>query len=329
MRLAVFIPNLQDGTSFYRGQGWTSEIHKIDDSIRVEYITQPDIIKLKGADALFIQRPDNAQELRLVKTCKKLNIPVIVDYDDYLLGVQDYNRYHIIMDLAQNDYKKNVIECLKLADLVFVSTEELKRQFETYNKNIHTVRNAFDNYLYREVKGFNKDKVVLWRGSSTHKIDLGMYAPELATLIKDNSDFKFIFLSDRFFDWQIAIKEHTKNCELIQAVPVFEYWYKLLELKASIFYVCLEDSMFNKCKSDVANIEGLASGAMTIAPNWEEWKETSTHRYNTKEEFVSKFNKALNQVRDNTQPEKPKLRLLSEANKVRAELIKGLVNAKA
>lgn len=325
MRLGCFIPNLQDGTSFYRGHGWTSEIHKSDDSIRVEYVTNPDVIKMKGIDVLFVQRPDNIQEINLIKTAKKMNIPVIIDYDDYLLDVQDYNRYHVIMDLAQNDYKANMILSLQLADMVFVSTEELKRQLLKFNKNIHTIRNAFDNYLYKQVDGFNKEKVILWRGSSTHRVDLGNYAPELATMAKDNQDFKFVFLTERFLDWQVEMQKSLKNIELIKAVPIFDYWYKLLSIKASIIYVCLEDTIFNKCKSDVANIEGLGSGAITIAPNWEEWKDTTCYRYDDKQQFIDKMRKAMNNLRDGVYPEKPKNRLLSDTNKQRVQLIKSFL----
>ena len=328
MRIGVSIANFNDGTSFYRGHGVTSELHKIDHTLNVEYIKDTDIVKLKGMGCSFVQRPDQQRDIILMKTLKKLNIPIIIDYDDYLLGVPEFNRYHKIMDIAGNDYKVHVKQALSIADMVWTSTDELCLLLKKYNSNIHVIRNAFDDQIYTPYEGFNTTKTVLWRGSSTHEKDLELHLPQITALIKNNQDFKFVFLIDKFFSWLLDLQKNYKNVELIKAVPVFEYFYKLEQIKASIMIVPLEHSEFNKCKSDVAAIEGIGTGALVVAPDWDEWRELSTHLYKTNEDFLYQTQTAIDSVKAglNTSMKKPKVRLLSEANKKRVELIKECVS---
>lgn len=328
MRIGCSIANFNDGTSFYRGHGVMSETPRIDSDIHIEYVKDTDVIRIKGMSCCFMQRPDQARDLVLMKTIKKLNIPVVLDYDDYLLEVPEHNRYHKIMDIAGNDYKIHVKQALSLANQVWVSTQELKVQLQKYNPNVHVIRNAFDNYLYREQKTFNNTKTVLWRGSSTHEKDLELFKPQILELIKSNPDFKFVFLIDKFFTWLLDAQRQNKNVELIKAVPVFEYHYKLQELKAGVMIVPLEDSMFNRCKSDIAAIEALGTGSLCIAPDWEEWKNTATHLYTDNLYFLEQAQNAINLIKQNKLEtvKRPELRLLSDANKQRVALIRTLVN---
>lgn len=322
MRLGVYIPNITDGTSFYRGHGWTSEIHKTDDSIRVEYFNKPEVLKLKGLDAVFIQRPDNEEELKFIRSCKKLQIPVIVDYDDNLFEVQDYNRYYIIMDLAQNDYQKYVKEALVLSDLVLVTTEVLKKELSKYSNNIEVVRNAWDDYYQEPAKTMNKSDVILWRGSSTHKVDMELYKNEIIEITKKYSNYRFVYLTDRIYQWQKDLAKEVKNMFYEPAVSVFEYYSKLKQLNPALVWVTLENTVFNRCKSDVGLQEALGCGALCIAPDWEEWQDAH-YKFNTNADFVARFDEAIKHIETRTDLNiKQKPRLLSNINVLRAKLIK-------
>jgi glycosyltransferase involved in cell wall biosynthesis len=327
IRLSCSIANFNDGTSFYRGHGVMSEIHKSDRDFRVDYITEPDIVKIKGIDVLFVQRPDQIRDITLIQIAKKLNIPIVLDYDDYLLDVPVHNRYHKIMDIAGNPYQDHVKNALSMADLVFVSTDEIKKKLYKYNDNIHVIRNAFDDYIYKASTGYNCTKTVLWRGSSTHEKDLELYRDQITALVKANPDFRFIFLIDKFFDWLKELKATNKNVELLKAVQVFEYFYLLQSLRVGAVIVPLEDCLFNHCKSDVASLEATSVGAFSVAPDWAEWKELTTHTYKEPAEFTTQTQAVIDLIKSGVgkSHKLPKVRLLSEANKQRAILIKTLV----
>jgi hypothetical protein len=329
MRVIASISNFNDGTSFYRGHGVMSELHKSGDNIHVDFLKDNDVIKIKGADVCFMQRPDQQRDIITMKTVAKLNIPIVVDYDDYLLGVPEHNRYHKIMDIASNDYVTHVKTALSIANMVWVSTDELKEKLSRYNTSIYVIKNAFDNYLYREVKQFNNTKTILWRGSSTHEIDLELFKPQIIELIKENPDFKFIFLIDKFFNWLLDVKNNHKNVELIKAVPVFEYYYKLEQIRPSAVIVPLEDIPFNRCKSDIASLEAISVGALCVAPDWYEWKDLTTHPYKDTKDFKVQTQNVIDTIKAGLVKgvKRPPLRLLSEANKERVRLLQELIKS--
>jgi hypothetical protein len=327
MRVVANIANMLDGTSLYRGHGALSHLHKIDPSIHVEFPKDPDVLRLIGADALIVQRPDRAQEVLLCKTAKRLNIPVIVDYDDYLLGVPDHNRYVKVMEIAGNDYKGNVIHCLQTADQVWVATDQLKSQYSEHTKShIQVIKNSFDHYLYDEAKAQSFTKTVLWRGSYSPQKDLGMFRPEIIALIEQNQDFRFAFMCDRFFPLMFETEKKFRNMSLIKAVPVHEYYYHLERINASVYIVPLEDIMFNRCKSDIAALEAQANGALSIVPDWPEWDHHGSFRYKDRDSFKYHTEKALKLIRSGTQVERKPLRPLREANQQRVNCLKGLID---
>jgi hypothetical protein len=201
VKILCFIPNPDDGTSFYRGQGVLNEIHKTDPAIQISYANINNNFKFmdaKGFDIAFFQRPDLEPFKVAIKMLKNLGIKIILDYDDYLLKVPLNNRYHKLMSQSDTPYESNVIECLQLADLVTVSTDKLKECFSNYNNNIIVIRNAFDDYCFKPCESLSKKKVVVWRGGATHQPDFNHYGDEVYKLIKNNPDFTFIFWTEMF-----------------------------------------------------------------------------------------------------------------------------------
>ena len=53
-------------------------------------------------------------------------------------------------------------------------------------------------------------------------------------------------------------------------------------------WVPLHDSYFNRCKSNIAALEGTYAGAVCLVPDWPEWQIPGTLKYKTQEEFAEK-----------------------------------------
>jgi hypothetical protein len=95
--------------------------------------------------------------------------------------------------------------------------------------------------------------------------------------------------------------------------------------------VPLADSIFNRCKSNIAWIEGSFAGAVCLVPDWEEWQMPGTVRYSNPAEYGEKMKLLLNNnfnyrkyndlsweyIMDNL--------TLSRVNGQRIEILKGLV----
>lgn len=332
----LFFSGLEDNRmSLYRGHGPLSELHKLDNSIEILNVPNNyfNTQNCKGYDLAYFHRPDNKDQVNAIKMLKKMNIPVIVDYDDDFLTCPEYSPYHVIMKLKKNNYMKNVCDILILADFVIVSTEELKKQYGIFNNNITVVPNTFDDYLFNIAKEFNSNsKIVFWRGGHTHEQDLFVYKDVITKLIKENEDFNFIFQGDCLPEWinVLSIVYGQKNITVHPIVDVFSYFWNLQDLKPALFLVPLEENQFNKSKSDIAALEATISGSLALTPPWEEWS-WNTLTYTDPDSFYNQGSLILEELRlkssylqeqwTNNIQYIQEHRLLSEINKIRLKII--------
>lgn len=333
------VPSKTDGCAMYRGYGPMSELHKADRDLSFKIIEPFDLRTCKGFDVVFMQRPDNPESNKVFRICKQLKMKVVLDYDDDLTDVPIHNPYHAMMKAQFIDYKKYVKSFLKDADLIFVSTEALKKSLCQYGdeEKFVVINNCIDDYIYDVNEKWNPCKIVFWRGSVSHEQDLNVFKNELIELVKNNPDFLFMFCGDIFPDWLTELK--VENLKFKETVNVFQFMFDFKAIKPCLTIVPLEDTGFNRCKSDIARIEATASGSLSLCPEWEEWIWNSDKRYlyNGKEEFFTKANQILQRVRkgEDLNPDFIEFRkylienkMLSNANKTRAECIKKLIGGK-
>jgi hypothetical protein len=299
----LFFSGLEDKKiSLYRGLGVLAELHKLDES--VEIINVPNDyfnpINCLGADLAFFHRPEYAGQVNAIQVLKKMNIPVIVDYDDDFTTCPESSPYDVLMRFKENDYIKNVCDALALADKVIVSTQELLKQYQFFNKDITVIQNAFNDYLFDMATEFNADsKVVYWRGGHTHEQDLFLFKEQITKLITENEDFTFVFQGKNIPQWlkELSVIKQQKNLELRPITDVFNYFWQILETKPALFLVPLEDNQFNKSKSDIACLEAHIAGAIALTPNWEEWK-WSGFQYNNPDNFYNEASLILDELRN-------------------------------
>lgn len=91
----------------------------------------------------------------------------------------------------------------------------------------------------------------------------------------------------------------------------------------------MHDNLFNRCKSNIAAIEGSFAGAISIVPDW--WDIPCTLKYSNPDEYYEALRLVLSGEID-IQAENEKswefieyYLFLSKVNKLRVELIKTLL----
>ena len=351
MKVITCIPNKEDATSLYRGHGVMCELHKVSNidcvfpetiynvnekQIGLSYLTA------KGGDVFFLQRPDQDSHIAALQLAKSLNMPIVIDFDDNLLKVEWHNPYHQINSLNNVNYKKNVERSLNIADAVIVSTKAMKKDFLKHNKNIYVVNNAFDNYVNTLATNYNIDSnVVLWRGSRTHERDFNLLKNEYETIIKDNPDFVFVFWTTKGWGCFEELESKYKNVKMKEAVHTFEYNLHLKNLKPALTTVSLEDTEFNRAKSNIAKLETVANGSLCISNNFDEWGWNSDDLclYKTPQEFLEKTTTLLKMIRNKDKKLNDMWKtdidflqnnyLLSDLNKKRAYILHEVTNSKS
>jgi hypothetical protein len=333
--LMCLLPQQHDATSFYRGAGPLGSLKRQRGDLTLSFPTGAvNWSHLNMVDAVFMQRPFQPTHLELAKMAKRGGRPLWIDYDDDLFNVPTDNPTHTLY--SRDQVQKNIAQIVAMADVVTVSTSELKRRLDPLNEDIRIVPNAIDEELfgYRSWEPEKRSKCVMWRGSATHARDLAIYSSEIIELAHEFPEWTWTFLGTN--PWFITDAIPSDRCTVIEPLDVLEYFEFIHGVRARVQMVPLHDSPFNRAKSNIAWIEGTFAGSACVVPNWEEWQRPGVFAYKSKESFKRQMSLLLSE-------KEPELELVSvraswdhvthnlrleRVNHLRSEVIDDLVPAR-
>ena len=283
IKIIAATPVPSDGTSFYRAFGIFKNLERM---LNIQFLQLPQAYQwplLKMADIMFMHRPFVNENVTMLKYAKELGLKIWIDHDDNLFELPPENsgfeRYNA-------DTKQQMFNILKLADVITVSTQELKVYFDKMGFfNVTVIPNALDDTFPngKMVDGFNKTKNYFWRGTPTHMGDIYDFQQEIFEAIKQTTDPWYFFGYNPHFLTRICDPLRVKY---LKAEDIIQY-FKLLKLhKPHVLHVPLSDNYFNMCKSNIAWIEATMAGAACIAPDWPEWRRPGIINYKNYEEYL-------------------------------------------
>lgn len=280
LNVLCFVPTPSDATSWYRGVGPIAHL-KSNYNINAAMAGKVSWPEMYGWDVVFMQRPVNAQQLAVARLAKELGKPLWLDYDDDLMNVPDYNK---AFGFYQSPQVQTVIQQIwSMADVITVTTKDLKKKLDPFCKNVVVVRNAYDPSIYQNMKPFEgqKDKVS-WRGTDTHIQDIMAYTPAILKAMEKHQKWETTFLGYNAY-W--IGKNMMGRYEFLIATDVLNFMRVFYGVRSKINIVPLEDNTFNRAKSNIAWLESILCGAVSIVPDWEEWQIPGTGRYSNLEGF--------------------------------------------
>lgn len=176
----------------------------------------------------------------------------IYEIDDLLIDIPRTNPYRKL-----NKDRAKIIGLIKDADAVTVSTERLKKHFQSYNRNINVIPNYIDPDIWnvegkRDIRDDGRISIA-FIGTPTHNHDLNIIVPAIKKILATYKD-RVVF---RFFgcitDELKALKGVEFSYELIQDYRVFAKYIK--EQKIDIALAPLVNNEFNRCKSNIKFLE--------------------------------------------------------------------------
>lgn len=291
-RILVYAPD-NDPTSFYRAaRPWHLIAKKLGPEYEIKYVSSKSGLPLPGTwdqagffDLVFLQRPFHPDLITATANFKRMGAKVWIDEDDLQTNVPASHNafYSYMIEPTQNTIRT----CLKMADVVTVTTDYLGEQLKQFTKaKIVTVPNAFDLDTFPKPELNPKGKTILWRGSApAHLSDLLMVRHELWGTMKDNPDWTLYFLG--IYPWWYEELDGCPgvlpNMRYVPHTPtLYEYMALLTQLNPAIWIVPLFDNPFARSRSNLAWLESSWVGAKTVAMGWDEWKKPGIG-YNLKE----------------------------------------------
>jgi glycosyltransferase involved in cell wall biosynthesis len=329
IRIAVICPIADDPTSFYRGVGPLSNLQKHVPQISLIFPQPVTWASLALADIVYLQRPCAPEHFQILAMAKDLGLPVWCDFDDDNLSVPKDNPTY--MQYNQMHVKEAIVKLARHCDVLTVATEKLRKKYTIYNKNTILVPNGIDDRLliHRQIQKTPRQKMILWRGTPTHKRNLDILKDSIIRLANKYPDWKMGFLG---FD-PIDITDHIKNYVLMGANGPIETYKALIQIHAYAGYYVLAPNDHAQARSHISWLEYTFAGMPTVAIKNEEFTRPGLLNFETPkdyEELVEKLmlkeidpeplvEQSWNHIQENY--------MLSKINKTRAEIIANLIGA--
>lgn len=329
-RILACVPLAYDATSYYRAYG-------VFPNLREHYIKDLSVQNFIGGgrrtwaelltfDILFMQRPAYPEWLKLAEYMKGLGKKIWIDHDDNLFELPPYNR---VVDTYNPVVKKAMLDMMRIADVVTVSTPALQKYFmENFAINSTVIPNALNDILTPMANEYNQAKTgdrFCWRGSETHQADLMQHADQLTNAMTNRANTFWDFMGyNPFF---VTMNFPSEKWKYYLPEDIMVYTANMRIVRPQVMHVPLIHDGLNECKSNIAWIEGTAAGAITIAPDWPEWRKPGILNYASADEYGSMLMRPVDDGKERWEASRNYIQenlLLTQVNKQRAEIIQTL-----
>lgn len=262
MKNVYYYALADDTSSFYRLQGVLPYIQKKNIKLTdISHLNPLSWATILTCDILILQRVFSEGHLNIVKQAQLIGCRVIIDYDDDCLNIPEHNPAYELYQVN----KKYLQQCIRMADEIWVSTDGIAESFLKYNKNIHVIPNAWNNYLYPEKNNFNyENKLVLYRGGHTHWMDLLERTSDLSLIASYNPDWHFRYMGMAGNEHFFRANNGNKNVSVTNSVPLIQYLEQIKKWNAPICINPLEDTLLNRSKSNISFMEAVWAGSVYV-----------------------------------------------------------------
>ena len=249
--------------------GWIRLIHPYsqlaqDGEIKV-LIADWSMLDSYSPDLVVTQRMVGGTEAtKLITVAQKAGAKVILDLDDYLLGLTaehpDYLEYE--------DSRPVLMETLECADLVTVATEDLANVISA--KKIITIPNELASQIWFNGKLLPTRKTtniqVLFAGTISHAPDWKLIESQVLNWLDHNKNCNLFIVgvTDNGLPKHAQITRLVPPRAAIASYPAYVQWLKN-QGPFDIGLAPLANNLFNGMKSDLKLLEYGALGAHSLA----------------------------------------------------------------
>jgi len=239
---------------------------------------------IQDCDIVLIQR-DFAKAFEDFQTiswmAKSTQKPLVLDLDDAILSLPEEHPDRITSYYAA--YLPGVLHAVIDADLVTVSTENLKKELLGLNPNIEVLPNFLDTNLwnFKTQRSNENDNLVkiLYMGSATHQPEIELMSEALVRVAKESrKKIEFIFVG-------VQPPEKLREVAEVTSINDMSYVYKnfvdrFSEIKADFAIAPLSDNPFNRAKSPIKYLEYSVNGIPGVYSTIEPYSTVIRDGYN-------------------------------------------------
>lgn len=238
---------------------------------------------IKGAlhaDVVVFHRPIQKEMYEAALLLKEAGKKIIMDNDDTYransgVPVQMFGKDREKLDNAVGYINEQLKKFAEIADMVTVTTEFLKKEYDQWNKNVVVLPNCVDPFDWDEPSPNDTGKTrLLITGSVASNKDYENIIPLLEKL-KDRKDVQIVLqalpadkpeLKETREVYKPELDFWSKyNVEWYPFMTLTEYLEFIPKLKIDIMLIPRHDNYFNRCKSNLKFLEASMCKMATVA----------------------------------------------------------------
>ncbi len=307
--------------------GVLPKLSKLDPQITVEPLDMRDWHDIVDTDIVFFERPSQSHLHAGMEQIKDFGLKIWLDFDDdfFNVPVKPFNPSG--NHFNDPEIQEILIKLLRMADVITVSTDVIKKSYDRYNENVVVIPNAFNDYNYKWAYNYSTRDAIFWRGSISHRFNLKTAKDAILKVARRNREWEWNFVGEAGDD----VWSEIENAKLHFDRDNVKFWKLLREIDCSIQIFPLVNDLFNQAKSNCSWIEGTYAGATMLAPDFAEYRRPGITNYSDMEEFQEElislmsdkprrkanYDLSFGYIRDNL--------MLSDVNKQRLEIVGRLI----
>jgi len=247
-------------------RGWEIYGFGYDPTKHEQYVWQQDMqdIGLK-ANMEYLVRQSHFSIFQLCQTelataymealQEVVKIPILTDMDDDPFNVDAWNP-GVRVNTMGEQYQIIAAQQLKLCNGVLVSTDQLKEVALEYNPQVWVVPNTVDDDWKNltNARRLGGKIRIGWQGASAHRGNLRIIKNVVTAILEKYPQVEFYFWGPWFPDWA----KHPRILTNEQFVLIHDYPKAFSELGWDINVCPLQDTLFNRAKSNIRWMDGAA-----------------------------------------------------------------------
>ena len=236
-----------------------------------------------AADVIVFHRPIQKEMYEAALLLKQAGKKIIMDNDDTYrsdsgVPVQMFGKDRELLDKAINKIDEALKRFAGICDMVTVTTEFLKKEYQEYCKNVVVLPNCVDLDDWEEPAVNDTGKIRLGIvGSVASNLDYKNIIPLLDKL-KERKDVQIVLLAlpakhpsmveaRKMYEPEIKFWEQY-DVEWHPFMTQVDYLPFLANLKLDIMLIPRDDNYFNRCKSNLKFLEASMCKMATVAQSF-------------------------------------------------------------
>jgi len=276
------------------------------------------------SDLIAMQSPGSMDGYHLMLVYKALGKKVVLDYDDMSFDLSPMNPRYADLGIrecemlgsdgkpiyswkdGQNGFnlKANIakyesfLACLRAADLVTTTTDFLAGKFRKDARRVAVLTNSISLDLWRPIRRpqeLGNQIRIGWFGGDSHGGDIAILKTVIPEVIRRHQNARLVIQAPHVPFWGPILEDIPPgNLEWHGWADLRTYTLMLASRHFDIGLCPLEDTEFNRCKSNIKWLEFTALGVPVVAQNMIPYSntikegETGLLAGNT-EEWISKI----------------------------------------